>query len=167
MDESHSGAYKKWKIPGLPPRPEIKSQYVLKAEGKILQAISARAPVPETLNEICSALDCQIGNSVSLISTSTGRDTSAAGTARTAARFGMYVFSSAQIIGDFGEEVGSLQTYCRDSRTPSTNELHLIERALHLAALAITRENQAVHRANSRIAENRPVRRRVLEWPVS
>lgn len=167
MDESHLSPYKKWQIPGLPRRPDTKSRYLLKAEEKIIQAISARAPVPETLNEICSALDCQIGNSVSLISTSTGRDTSAAGTARTAARFGMHVFSSAQIIGDLGEEVGSLQTYCRDSRTPSANELQLIERAIHLAALAIIREKKAVHRANSRIDENRPVRRRVLEWPVS
>jgi hypothetical protein len=167
MDESHSGPYKKWKIPGLPRWPENKSQYVLKAEEKILQAISARAPVPETLNEICSSLDCQIGNSVSLISTSTGRDTSAAGTARTAARFGMQVFSSAKIIDDLGRELGSLETYCRDSRTPSSNESRLIERAVHLAAHAIMRENQAVHRANSRISENRPVRRRVLEWPVS
>lgn len=167
MDESHSRAYKKWKIPGLPCRPETQSRYLLKAEEKILQAISARAPVPETLNEICGALDCQIGNTVSLISTSTGRDTSVAGTARTAARFGMHVFSSAQIIGDLGEDLGSLQTYCRDSRTPSAEEFQLIERALHLAAHAITREKAAVHRADSRISENRSMRRRVLEWPVS
>lgn len=166
MDESHSRPYKKWQIPGLPCRPETESRYLLNAEEKILQAISARAPVPETLNEICTALDCQIGNTVSLISTSTGRDTSAAGTERTAARFGMHVFSSAQIIGDVGEELGSLQTYSHDSRTPSTDEFQLIERALHLAALAIMRENKAVDRANSRTS-SRPVRRRVLEWPVS
>jgi hypothetical protein len=167
MDESHSGPDKKWKIPGLPPRPETKSQHALKAEEKILQAISARAPVPETLNEICSALDCQIGNSLSLISTSTGRDTSAAGAARTAARFGMHVFSSAKIIDDLGGELGSLETYCRDSRIPSSSESQLIHRATQLAAYAITREKKAIHRAKSRISENAPVRRRVLEWPVS
>lgn len=167
MDESHSRPYKKWRIPELPCCPGTQSRYLLKVEEKILQAISARAPVPETLNEICSALDCQIGNTVSLISTSTGRDTSAAGTARTAARFGMHVFSSAQIIGDLAEDLGSLQSYSRESRTPSTSEFQLIERAAHLAAQAIKRENNAVHRANSRISENRPVRRRVLEWPVS
>lgn len=167
MDESHSRPYQKWQIPGLPSRPETDSRYLLNAEEKILQAISARAPVPETLNEICTALDCQIMNTVSLISTSTGRDTSAAGTERTAARFGMHVFSSAQIIGDLAEDLGSLQSYSRESRTPSTHEFQLIERALHLAALAITREKKAVDRATSRISENRPVQRRVLEWPVS
>ena len=167
MGESHSRPYKKWQIPGLPSRPETDSRYLLNAEEKILQAISARAPVPETLNEICSALDCQIGNTVSLISTSTGRDTSAAGTARTAARLGMYVFSSTKIIDGLAGELGSLEPYSCDSRAPSTSEFQLIERALLLAALAITREKKAVDRATSRISENRPVQRRVLEWPVS
>lgn len=109
----------------------------MKAEENILQAISARAPVPETLDEICTALDCQVGNTVSLISTSTGGDTSAARAERTAARFGMHLFSSAQIIGDVGEKLGSLQTYSRDSRTPSADEFQSIEPALHLAGLAI------------------------------
>ena len=42
-------------------------EYLLKAEAKILQSISARAPLPKVLNERCTALDCQIGNMVSLI----------------------------------------------------------------------------------------------------
>ena len=45
-----------------------KIQYLLSAEEQLLQAISARAPLPELLDKICSALDCQIGNVVSMIS---------------------------------------------------------------------------------------------------
>jgi len=45
-----------------------KIQYLLKTEEQLLQQIANRAPVPGVLNGICIALDCQIGNVVSLIS---------------------------------------------------------------------------------------------------
>jgi hypothetical protein len=45
-----------------------KAQYASSLEEHVLRSISARAPLPKVLNEICSVLDCQIGNVVSLIS---------------------------------------------------------------------------------------------------
>jgi hypothetical protein len=44
-----------------------KIQYLLRAEEQLLHAISSHASLPKVLNEICSALDFQIGNMVSLI----------------------------------------------------------------------------------------------------
>jgi len=44
-----------------------KTQYFLRAEEQLLQSISCHAPLPKVLNEICCALDFQIGNVVSLI----------------------------------------------------------------------------------------------------
>jgi hypothetical protein len=43
----------------------------------------------------------------------------------------------------------------------------LIERATCLAAIAITRHNEAGHHGYGGLEGNRPRRRRVLEWPVS
>jgi hypothetical protein len=45
-----------------------KIEYLLSTEEQLLQSISIHGPLPEVLNRICSALDCQIGNVVSLIS---------------------------------------------------------------------------------------------------
>jgi len=51
-----------------PPQFDDKIEYLLSAEEQLLQSISIRGPLPKVLNRICSALDCQIGNVVSLIS---------------------------------------------------------------------------------------------------
>jgi hypothetical protein len=41
-------------------------QYLLGAEEQLLQSIFSHASLPKVLNEICSALNFQIGNVVSL-----------------------------------------------------------------------------------------------------
>jgi hypothetical protein len=167
MDKFHSRSRERWEIP-MPPRHfEDRIQYLLKAEEHILRSIFTRAPLPRVLNEICSALDCQIGDMVSLISLSEDDATSAADIAQNAALFGLYIFISAGIVAESGDELGSLELYCCVPRNPSRREFQLIERAACLAALAIERDMEAGYYANGRIPENRPVRGNALKWPVS
>jgi hypothetical protein len=166
MDKFHSRSRERWEIPVPPRHSEDRIQYLLKAEEQILRSITTRAPLPGILNEICSALDCQIGNMVSLISLAEDDATSAADIGRNAALFGLYIFFSAGIVAESGEELGSLELYCCVPRNPSPREFQLIERAACLAALAIDRDMEAGHYANCRIPENRPVRGNALKWPV-
>jgi len=167
MDELLPRRYKDWQVPVLPQLAEHERQFTLKEEEQILHAVSARAPIAETLNNICAALDCQIGNTVSLVSVPGPEAPSAAEGTRAATLLGLYVFYSAKLLGDLGEELGSLEVYCCGPRVASAEELRLLDRAQRVAAVAIDREIKAALRAGLRISENRPVQRRVLEWPVS
>jgi hypothetical protein len=112
-------------------------QYVLEAERQILQLISARVPVVKILNEICYALDRQIGNMVSVVSLPDGNCIGTAEIAESAALLGLHVFFSAGIADDSGENLGTLEMYSIVSRQPTAQELPLIARALCLAAVAI------------------------------
>jgi hypothetical protein len=68
MNEPEFRSLARWQV-SVPPRySENRIQYLLKAEEGILQSISARAPISKILNDICHALDCEIGNIISLIS---------------------------------------------------------------------------------------------------
>jgi hypothetical protein len=144
-----------------------KIQYLLSAEEQLLQSISARAPLPEVLNGICSALDCQIGGVVSLISLPEDDASELAAIAVNAEVFGLHFFFSAGVVGESGEELGSLEMYCSVPRNPSFEEFQLIERATCLSAIAIKLDNEADHQGNCGMRGNRPVRGHVLEWPVS
>ena len=144
-----------------------KIQYLLGAEEQLLQSISARAPLPEVLNGICSALDCQIGNVVSLISLPGDDPSELAAVAMNAALFGLHTFCSEGIVAENDELLGSLETYCSFPRSPSASESQWIERAKCLAAIAIKFDQEAAHQGNRGPRANRPVRGRVLEWPVS
>jgi hypothetical protein len=146
---------------------EDKIQYLLAAEEQLLQSISARAPLSEVLNGICSSLDCQIGNMVSLILLPGDDASDLAPAALNAAFFGLYTFCSAGIVTESGELLGSLEMYCSARRTPSPMEIQWIERAKCLAALAIKLENEAEHQRNCDPRANRPARGNVLPWPVS
>jgi len=167
MDDSQPRPYKHWQVPLLAQLPEQECQFVLNEEEQILHAVSACAPIAETLYNICAALDCQIANTVSLVSISGPEATSAAEGNRTAAFLGLYVFHSVKLLGDLGEELGSLEVYCCGPRVASAEELRLLDRAQRVAAVAIDREIKAARRADLRISENQPVERRVLEWPDS
>jgi hypothetical protein len=144
-----------------------KIQYLLGAEEQLLRSISARAPLSQILNEICCALDCQIGNVVSLISLPWDTAIDVAPLAINAAAFGLYSFWSEGIVADNDERVGSLEMYCCDPRNPSAKEFQLIDRAKCLAAIAIKLDKEAGLRGNGGTRGNRPVRGSVLEWPVS
>ena len=114
-----------------------RSRFLLRAERQILRAISVRAPLPELLNRICSALDCQIGNVVSLISLPEDHATELAAVVGNAKLFGLYTFCSTGVLDENHESLGSLETYSCLPRRPNLEEFQLIERATRLAAIAI------------------------------
>jgi hypothetical protein len=144
-----------------------KVRYASSLEERVLQSISARAPLPKILNEVCSILDNQIGNVVSLISLlgdDTG-DLEAIG--RNAVLFGLYTFCSEGVFGEGNELLGFLEMYCSVARTPNSSEAHLIARALCLAAIAIKRHNQAGIQGHFGPLDAAPVRGPLQEWLVS
>jgi hypothetical protein len=167
MDESESRSLAKWQISAPSRYAADRIQYLLKTEEQILQSISARAPISKILNDICNALDCQIGNMVSLISTPADSAISAAEVSRSAALFGLHIFCSVVIGAESGEELGSLEMYCCVSRNPSPREFQLIERAACLAAVAIKRHCEAGDGGNCRIQGVRSARGYVSETPTS
>jgi hypothetical protein len=138
-------------------------QYSLRGEEQLLQSISARAPLSEVLGRICTAIDSQIGNMVSLISLPGDDVTDHAAIARIAALFGLHAFCSSGVVAENDEVLGSLEMFCCVPRSPSPREFQLIERATCLAAIAIKRHNEAGHHGYGCIQGNRPVRGR----PVS
>jgi len=154
-------------MPMMPHHIEGRVQYLLAAEEQILRSIALRAPVPQILNEICTALDRQIGNTVSLISLPGGDVTDTAQIARNAALFGLHIFYSGGIFGECGEELGSLEMYCCAARDASSHELQLIERAACLAATAMECDTKAGHQSNDRMPEKRPTQGNALRWPDS
>ncbi len=144
-----------------------KIQYSWKAEERLLQSISNRAPLPKVLNEICSALDCQIGNVVSLISLPGDDAGELAAIAMNATLFGLHTFCSKGIVAENEELLGFLEMYSGIARCPTADEIQFIERAKCLAAIAIERHNEAGRHGRRGLSRNRPVRGRVIEWPVS
>ena len=79
-------------------------QYLLNAEEQLLQSISARSPLPQVLNRISGALDCQIGGVISLMSLATddARDAAAIGT--NAALFGLCTFYTGSVVAGNDKE---------------------------------------------------------------
>ena len=144
-----------------------KIQYLLKTEEQLLQQISSRAPVPGVLNGICIALDCQIGNVVSLISLPADSESELGTIATNAALFGLFTFCSEGIVSENDELLGTLEMYCSVRRSPSAAEFQLIERAKCLAAIAIKLDKEPGRQGNYGMRANPRVRGSVLEWPVS
>lgn len=138
----------------------------LKAEEQILQEIFTRVPLPRVLNRICCALDCQIGNVVSLISLPGHDPSELAEIARNAALFGLHSFCSTDLVGEWDERLGALNIYGCTPRSPSLHESELIERARCLAALAIKLDIELDHQSEPDPIGNRPMRGRVIQWPV-
>jgi hypothetical protein len=166
MDESHSRAHERWQIPVPSHASGRTNQYLLKAERRILELISNRTPLLEILNEIRSALDCQIANIASLISLSSRGTGESATNDINAALFGLYTFCSASLVGANHEALGSLKIYCGIPHSPSLEEFQLIERAACLAAIAIEHDVKVGHHGNLRVHGKPPRRGRVLEWPI-
>lgn len=154
-------------IPMHPQQSEGRVHYLLAAEEQILRAIALRAAIPEILNEICTALDCQIGNMVSLISVPEDDVASTAEIASHAALFGLHIFCSRGILNECGEELGSLEMYCCSARDPSAHEIQLIGRAICLAAIAMGRSTKSGYHADNRTPEKGPARGSARRWPVS
>lgn len=150
-----------------PPNSGHRIQFAPSVEKQLLQSISAHAPLPDVLNKICSVLDRQIGNVVSLISLPGNDASERAGIAMNAALFGLYIFCTEGVIGGNNELLGFLEMYSCVPRLPSPRECQSIRRAACLAALAIKRNIEAIHHDNGAAPRNRPVRRFRPEWPLS
>jgi len=118
-------------------------EHLLRTEEQILDSISGRAPLPEILHKICDALNLEMGNLISFFSIPTDHATDLAAIASSAELFGFYKFCSTDVVDGNGELLGSLEMYCSVPRSPFLSDAPLIERAACLAAVAITRHNQA------------------------
>jgi hypothetical protein len=144
-----------------------KTQYLLNAEEQLLQSITSHVALPKVLNEICTALDFQIGNVVSLITLPGDDPSDLAAIAINAALFGLYTFCSEGVVSESDEVLGFLEMYCSVRRNPAAEEVQLIERAKCLAAIAIARHNETSDQHNGGGPRNPGARKRVLEWPTS
>ena len=140
---------------------------LLSAKEQDFQSNSVRAPLPEVLNRICSALDSQIGNVVSLIALPGDDAGDLAAMSMNAALFGLHAFCSERVVAENDEVLGSLEMYCCVPRSPTAREFQLIERAKCLASIAIKFDKEANRQGHCGMRRNRPVPGRVLEWPVS
>jgi hypothetical protein len=167
MDEHDSGSRDRQQKRNGHRNVDDKIEYLLSAEEGLLQSISGRAPLPEVLNGICSALDRQIGNVVSVISLPCDEAGELATIALNAALFGLYTFCSERVVAENDELLGSLEMYSSVPRSPSAGEYQWIERAKCLAAIAIKLDTEAHHHRKDDMRANRPMRGRVLEWPAS
>ncbi len=76
-------------------------------------------PFLEVLDRICSAIDSQIGNMVSLISLPDDDVTGHPAIAGIAALFGLHAFCFAGVVAENDELLGSLEMYCCFPRRPS------------------------------------------------
>jgi hypothetical protein len=144
--------------PCLPPAKGM--ELLSRAEQEILRLISSRAPLPEVLNDICRALNNQIGNVVSLISVPADDAVDLTEIALNAVHFGLHAFCSEDVVADDDEPLGSLEMFCSVRRNPSAREYGLIEWAKCLAAIAITLDRET-EQNRQRMFRNPPERRNV------
>jgi len=109
----------------------------LPGEKRIVELISKGAPLAEILNNLCTAIDLQLGNivSVMLLPNDTERDFKTI--AHRALQFGLHLYWSADIALGDEDVLGSFEMYCCVPRKPTAFELRLIQRATHMAAIAI------------------------------
>ena len=114
-------------------------------EGLLLELIIAGARLPEVLDTVCTALDLQVGNVVSVVLFPDDEEHTLHTFAQSAAVFGLSAFSCTAILSPNGEFLGTLEMYCCFPRGPKPSEKKLIDRAAHLAALAIQHYSQELN----------------------
>jgi len=122
-------------------RGSAKKRTDLRGEKNILDLISTGAPLAEVLNNLCTTIDLQIGNIVSVVLLPDDPERDFKTIAHGALQFGLRLYWSADIPFRDQGVLGSLEMYCCVPRTPTAFELKLIQRATYLAALAIRRHN--------------------------
>jgi len=116
---------------------EDDSRRQLGGEGHILELISLGAPLPGILNRLCTAIDLQIGNVVSLVVLPNGEENQLGPLTKSAMQVGLGVFSSTGIRSRDNRLLGTFQIYCCDQRRPTRQEFQLIGRVVQLAAIAL------------------------------
>jgi hypothetical protein len=120
-------------------RGSVKKRTDFLGEKNVLDLISVGAPLPEVLNNLCTAIDLQIGNIVSVVLLPDDTERDFETIARGAAQFGLRLYWSADIPFRDQGVLGSFEMYSCVPRKPTAFELKLIQRATYLAALAIRR----------------------------
>jgi GAF domain-containing protein len=136
-------------------------QFLKIAEREVQRSIFARVPVPELLNRICSALDCEIGNVVSLASVLDDVTTDFAAIAGNAKLFGLHMFCSMGLVSANRGPVGKLELYSCEPRIPTRRELDLIKRAAWLAAIAIESAGETLEDDDGAVTEMYPSQMRM------
>jgi hypothetical protein len=145
-----------------------KVRVLVGADEEILHALSAGMPLPYLLNRICSVLDCEIGNVVSLICMVGEETADFAVIADNAKKFGLHRFDSTRIEAANHRLLGTLETYSCERGQPSPGELDLMQHAACLAATAIEGRIGIPENAGdeSGVAKVWPPRNPVLDWPA-
>ena len=143
------------------------AQTLLAGEGQLLELISEGAPLQQVLDKVCTALDVQIGNVVSLALFPENEEHTLHTIEQSAARFGLSAFSCTAILSPSEEFFGTLEIYCCFPRKPTLSESKLIERAAHLAALAIQSFNHDMDAECCSLDWNGTTRRGPHERPPS
>jgi hypothetical protein len=119
-------------------------QALLAGEGQLLELILEGAPLQQVMDKLCTALDVQLGNVVSLVLLPEDQEHTLHTIAQRAAKFGLSAFSCTAILSPSEKFFGTLEIYCCFPRKPDLGESKLIQRAAHLAALAIQNYNHDV-----------------------
>jgi hypothetical protein len=109
----------------------------LVGETQILELISLGAPLASILNKICTAIDFQLGNVISLVLLPDSDENHLCSVSRSARQVGLHLFSSTDIFSRDMVFLGTLEIYGCDPRRPAQSESQLIELAVHLAAIAL------------------------------
>jgi len=131
----------------------------LAGERDLLELISLGAPLPGILNKLCNAIDVQIGDVISLVLLPNGEENHLCSITQGAMQVGLNVFSSTGILSRDKTLLGTLEIYGCDPRRLTPLEFQLIERVIHLAAIALQRHEDQVNferpsrRSRSRIGE--------------
>jgi hypothetical protein len=142
-------------------------QTLLAVEGQLLEMISAGAPLPQVLDKLCTALDVQLVNVVSLVLLPDDGEHILHKIAHSAANFGLTLFSCVAILSPGQVFLGTLETYCCFPRKPALSETELIDRAVGLAALAIQYYNHDLDTEGCSVDRMGATRGRHCERPPS
>jgi len=134
-------------------------------EGHILELISLGAALPWILNKLCTSLDVQIGDVVSLFTLPDEEIGHLCADAQSAMQMGLSIFSSKDIFSPDGTLLATLEIYGCGSRRPAAHEYQLIERVMNLAGVALGRHKDSeeferfsrnMRRAKDRSEHERP-----------
>jgi GAF domain-containing protein len=140
---------------------------LLASEGQLLELISEGAPLPQILDRVCSAIDIQLGNVVSMVLLPDDPEHTLHTFEQSAVTFGLTPFCCAPILSPEAEFLGTLETYCCFPRKPSLSESALIEQAAQLAAVAIQHFNLDVRSESCSLDWNGLTRGSPHEGPPS
>lgn len=142
-------------------------QTLFMGEGQLLELIIEGAPLSQVMEKLCTALDVQVGNVVSWVLFPEDEEHSLHTIAQSAAKFGLFPFSCNAIVSPSEEFFGTLEIYSCFPRKPNRIEFKLIDRAAHLAALAIQNYNHDVEADGCSLDWNGATGGRPHGWPTS